>query len=369
MTVGGGVILRKAIIAMSGGVDSSVAALLTKQKGDDCIGATMQLFYNDDIGEKKDKACCSLDDVTDARAVAYKIGIPYYVFNFTDRFKEEVIERFVSSYQKGQTPNPCIDCNRYMKFDKLLQRMKELGRDYIVTGHYARIEYDGESGRYLLKKAKDANKDQSYVLYTLTQDQLAHVEFPLGSLNKDEVREIASNNGFINARKHDSQDICFVPDGDYAAFIERYTGVTDTPGNFIDKNGTFISKHKGITHYTIGQRRGLGIPADRRLYVCKIDPGSGSVTLGDDKDLFHDELIAGDVNLISCSRLDGEVRVTAKIRYRHKEQPAVAWQDEAGKLHVKFDTPQRAITAGQAVVLYSGDTVVGGGVIENTVLH
>ena len=361
--------MRKAIIAMSGGVDSSVAALLTKQKGDDCIGATMQLFHNEDIGVKKEKACCSLDDVTDARAVAYKIGIPYYVFNFTDRFKEEVIERFVSSYQKGMTPNPCIDCNRYLKFDKLIGRMKELGRDYIVTGHYARIEYDEVSKRYLLKKAVDANKDQSYVLYTLTQEQLAHVDFPLGKYNKEEVREIAAQNGFINARKHDSQDICFVPDGDYAAFIERYTGQPDKIGDFIDKNGTFICRHKGITHYTIGQRRGLGIPADRRLYVCKIDPDSGNVTLGDDRDLFHDELVAGDVNLISCDRLDGEVRVTAKIRYRHREQPAAAWQDQTGRLHVRFDQPQRAITAGQAVVLYQGDIVVGGGVIENAVLH
>ena len=361
--------MRKAIIAMSGGVDSSVAALLTKQKGDDCIGATMQLFHNEDIGEKREKACCSLDDVNDARSVAYKIGMPYYVFNFTGRFKEEVIDRFVSSYQKGMTPNPCIDCNRYLKFDKLMDRMRELGRDYIVTGHYARIEYDEETGRYLLKKAKDDSKDQSYVLYTLTQEQLAHVEFPLGIFNKEEVREIAAQHGFINARKHDSQDICFVPDGDYAAFIERYTGQADKIGSFIDKNGTFICRHKGITHYTIGQRRGLGIPADRRLYVCGIDPESGNVTLGDDKDLFHDELIAGDVNMIVCDRLSEKTEVTAKIRYRHKEQPAVAWQDDDGKLHVKFDTPQRAITAGQAVVLYQGDTVVGGGVIESVVLR
>ena len=224
-------------------------------------------------------------------------------------------------------------------------------------------------GSYLLKKAKDSNKDQSYVLYTLTQEQLAHVEFPLGNLNKDEVRKIALDNGFINARKHDSQDICFVPDGDYAAFIERYTGKSDKLGNFVDKNGSVICKHKGITHYTIGQRRGLGIPADRRLYVCEIDSNTGSIVLGDNKDLFHDELIAGDVNMISCDRLKEKVRVTAKIRYRHKEQPADAWQDEEGRLHVRFDEPQRAITAGQAVVLYQEDTVVGGGVIEDVVLH
>ena len=355
--------MAKAIIAMSGGVDSSVAALLTKNTGDDCIGATMKLYHNEDIGKKRENTCCSLDDVEDARAVAYRIGMPYYVFNFSDRFHEEVMDRFVDAYQNGRTPNPCIDCNRYLKFEKLMDRMQELGRDYIVTGHYARIEYDDETGRYLLKKAADQNKDQSYVLYTLTQDQLAHVRLPLGNLHKEEVREIAEQNGFINARKHDSQDICFVPDGDYASFIERYTGHKDIPGNFITKDGTFIARHKGITHYTIGQRRGLGIPADRRLYVCSIDPETRDVVLGDNSDLFHRELTADQVNIISCEKLSEPVQVQAKIRYKHKEQPACAWQDETGKLYVRFDEPQRAITCGQAVVLYQGDTVLGGGVI------
>ena len=259
--------MKKAIIAMSGGVDSSVAALLTKESGDECIGATMKLYHNEDIGVKRENTCCSLDDVEDARSVCYRMGIKYYVFNFSERCKEDVMDRFVDAYEHGCTPNPCIDCNRYLKFDKMLQRMRELEYDYIVTGHYARIEYDEEKGRYLLKKAVDDTKDQSYVLYMLTQEQLAHISLPLGGLRKTEVREIAEKNGFVNARKHDSQDICFVPDGDYAKFIEQYTGRKSKPGEFVDTEGNVLGKHKGIIHYTLGQRRGLGIPAASRLYV------------------------------------------------------------------------------------------------------
>ena len=356
--------MKKAMIAMSGGVDSSVAAFLTKETGDICMGVTMQLFHNEDAGVSKEKPCCSLNDVEDARSVAYKMGMPYYVLNFTDRFQECVMDPFVKAYQNGCTPNPCIDCNRYLKFRHLYYKMKELGYDYIVTGHYAVIEFDKERNRYLLKKAADPEKDQSYVLYNLTQDTLSHVRFPLGGLRKQEVRRIAEENGFINAKKHDSQDICFVPDGDYASFIERYTGKADTPGDFVDLQGNVIARHKGITHYTIGQRRGLGIPADRRLYVVDIDVPGNRVVLGDNSDLMEKSLIAGQVNLITCDELTEPVRVTAKIRYKHKEQPATAWQDAEGKLHVEFDEPQRAITKGQAVVLYDGDIVVGGGVIE-----
>jgi len=359
--------MKKAIIAMSGGVDSSVAALLTKESGDDCIGVTMKLFQNDDIGVSKEKSCCSIDDVEDARAVAYKIGIPYYVLNFTERFRETVMQRFVDAYRSGSTPNPCIDCNRWLKFERLFQTMEELSRDYIVTGHYARIRYDEESGRYLLMKAADLSKDQSYVLYTLTQNHLAHVRLPLGELRKDEVRSIAAEHGFVNAKKHDSQDICFVPDGNYAAFIERFSGIQDVPGDFVDMNGGYIARHKGITHYTIGQRRGLGVPAASRLYVCEINTERNTVVLGSNEDLFRRELTAGNVNMISRERLTEPVRVHAKIRYRHREQPATAWQDEDGMLHVRFDEPQRAITKGQAVVMYDGDTVVGGGVIEKIV--
>ena len=312
--------MKKAIIAMSGGVDSSVAALLTKESGDECIGATMKLYNNEDIGVHREKTCCSLDDVEDARSVAYQMDMPYYVFNFTADFHTEVMDRFVDAYENGCTPNPCIDCNRYLKFDKMFHRMQEIGYDYIVTGHYARVEYDEKRDRYLLKKAVDDTKDQSYVLYMLTQEQLAHVKLPLGGLRKDQVRVIAEKHGFINARKHDSQDICFVPDGDYAKFIEKYTG--------------------------------------------KKTPETNTVVLGDNEDLFSSELEADNVNLISVDSLTEPKRVTAKIRYRHKEQPATAWQTPDGILHVKFDEPQRAITKGQAVVMYDGDEVVGGGVIN-----
>lgn len=356
--------MKKALIAMSGGVDSSVAALLTKESGDDCIGATMKLFHNEDVGMEREKSCCSLDDVEDARSVCYRIGIRYYVFNFSERFREDVMERFVQAYEHGCTPNPCIDCNRYLKFEQFYQRMQELGMDYMVTGHYARVEYDGEKKRYLLKKAMDSNKDQSYVLYTLTQEQLAHVSFPLGNLTKDQVRDIAEKHGFVNAHKHDSQDICFVPDGDYAGFIESYTGHRAVPGDFVDTSGHIMGKHKGIIHYTLGQRRGLGIPADTRLYVCRISPETNRVILGKEEELYCQELTAGEVNLISCDSMPEPVRVRAKIRYRHTEEPAAAWQTPDGKLHVKFDQPQRAVTRGQAVVLYDGDVVVGGGIIE-----
>ena len=359
--------MKKAMIAMSGGVDSSVAAYMMNLQGYDCMGATMKLFQNDDVGISKEHSCCSLDDIEDARSVAYALGIPYYVFNFSDRFKEDVIRRFVSAYENGMTPNPCIDCNRYLKFDKMFQRMRELEYDYIVTGHYARVEYDEEKNRYLLKKAVDDTKDQSYVLYMLTQEQLAHISLPLGGLRKTEVREIAEKHGFVNARKHDSQDICFVPDGDYAKFIEQYTGRKSIPGDFVDTEGNILGKHKGIIHYTLGQRRGLGIPAASRLYVCDISPKTNQVVLGNNEDLFHSELTATKVNLISCESLKEPMRLKAKIRYRHPEQEAVAWQTEDGVLHVRFDKPQRAITRGQAVVLYDGDIVVGGGVIENCI--
>ena len=356
--------MKKAVIAMSGGVDSSVAALLTKETGDDCIGVMMQLYHNEDIGVSKEKSCCSMDDAQDARSVAYRLQMPFYVLNFSEQFIHEVMDPFAEEYLCGRTPNPCIECNRCLKFGHLMNRMKELGRDYIVTGHYARVRYDEESGRYRLFKALDPSKDQSYVLYMLTQEQLSHVRFPLGEYTKEEVRRIAEKHGFVNARKHDSQDICFVPDGEYADFIEKHTGRKSSPGAFVDMEGNFIASNKGITHYTIGQRRGLGVPAANRLYVVSIDPADNKVVLGSNSDLFTTSLTADHVNLIACDRIDTPMRVTAKIRYRHAEQPAECYLDDEGLLHVTFDQPQRAITPGQSVVLYSGDEVIGGGTIR-----
>lgn len=355
---------KKAMIAMSGGVDSSVAAYLMKDAGYDCIGATMKLFHNEDIGISRAHTCCSLDDVEDARNVAASLDIPYYVFNFSERFQEEVMDKFVRSYENGMTPNPCIDCNRYLKFEYLYQRAKELDYDYIVTGHYARIEQDKDTGRYLLKKAVDDSKDQSYVLFSMTKEQLAHTLFPLGGMHKTKVRELAESHGFVNARKHDSQDICFVQNGSYADFIETYTGKTYPAGDFIDKNGNVLGRHKGIIRYTIGQRKGLGFSLREPMYVMAVNPADNTVVLGSDSDLFTPELTAKDINLISVDSIDTPMRVKAKVRYRHTEQWATVTQTDDDTIKVVFDEPQRAITRGQAVVLYDGDNVVGGGTIQ-----
>ncbi len=352
--------MKRALIAMSGGVDSSLAALLMKEKGYECIGCTMKLYENEDAGIEKTKTCCSLDDVEDARNVACLLDMPFYVFNFTERFRTQVIDRFVQSYEEGRTPNPCIDCNRYMKFDKLYERAKLMGCEYIVTGHYARIEK--EDGKFFLKKALDETKDQTYVLYTLTQDQLAHTMFPLGDLTKRTVRNIAEKNGFINANKPDSQDICFVPDGDYASVIEKYTGRICMPGNFVDTEGNIMGQHKGIIHYTLGQRKGLGIAAGKPVYVCEIRPQTREVVLGNPEDLMSRDVYVSDFNWISGNAPGGRIRCTAKVRYRQSEQPAVL-SVEGDIVHIVFDQPQRAITPGQAAVVYDGDVVLGGGTI------
>ena len=351
--------MEKALIAMSGGVDSSLAAQLTKEAGYECAGCTMKLYDNEEIGLGRGHTCCSLDDVEDARSVAYKIGIPYYVFNFKDSFHDKVISRFVRSYEQGLTPNPCIDCNRYMKFDRLYERAKTLGFRYVVTGHYARIEQ--LNGEYFLKKALDETKDQSYVLCFMTQEQLAHTLFPLGKMKKTDVRALAEKYHFINAAKPDSQDICFVPDGDYAAFLERYTGKKYTPGPFLDIEGNVLGTHRGTIHYTIGQRKGLGTAFGKPMYVMHIDAGSNTVTLAEDKDLYADVLTAADFNWISGKAPAAEIPCMAKIRYRQKEQPAVAYPQPDGNVRIEFERPQRAITPGQAVVLYDGETVLGGG--------
>lgn len=354
---------HKALIAMSGGVDSSVAAYLMHSRGYDCIGATMKLYHNEDICIPREHSCCTLDDVEDARAVAASMHIPYYVFNFSDRFKEGVIEKFIRCYECGITPNPCIDCNRYLKFEYLYNRAQELGYDYVVTGHYAQITQDSTTGRFLLRKAVDASKDQSYVLYSLTQEQLAHTQFPLGSMTKSETRAIAEAQGFINAKKHDSQDICFVQNGSYAEFIEDYTGKNYPAGDFVDIDGHVLGRHKGIIRYTIGQRKGLGLALKEPMYVMAVNPKDNTVVLGRDSDLYSDTLIASDLNLISMEKISEPVRLKAKVRYRHTEQWATVTQIEDDKIQVVFDEPQRAITRGQAVVLYDEDIVVGGGTI------
>lgn len=355
---------KKAVIAMSGGVDSSVAALLMKEQGYDAIGITLKLYDNEDIGISREKTCCSLDDVNDARSVAARLSMPFYVLNFAELFQENVIEPFICAYEQGTTPNPCIDCNRYIKFKKLMRRGEELGYPLVVTGHYAQVEFREETGRYVLKKGLDEGKDQSYVLYSLTQQELARLLLPLGGLHKAQVRELAEKHGFINARKHDSQDICFVPDGDYAAFIQRTRGGPFPSGDFVGTDGKVLGRHKGIIHYTVGQRKGLGLSFPQPMYVVEIDPVENRVVLGEQEALFAQSLTARDVNFISVPGIPTPMEVKAKVRYRHAEQAATVVQTGPDTIALTFHQPQRAITKGQAVVLYEGDTVVGGGVID-----
>lgn len=352
--------MKKALIAMSGGVDSSVAAKLMLDAGYDCMGATMKLFDSDDIlMAQREKTCCSLSDVEDARSVARRLGMPYQVFNFKGDFKEKVIDKFIATYEAGGTPNPCIDCNKCLKFDTLCRRAITLGYDYVVTGHYARI--DCVDGRYRLRKALDDKKDQSYVLYNLSQEQLAHTLFPLGELHKDQVRAIAEENGFINARKRESQDICFVPDGDYAAFIESYTGRHYPPGDFVDTQGNVLGRHKGIIRYTIGQRRGLGLALPAPLYVCKKDPESNTVTLCPNDQLNSTVVRVTEFNWLSIAAPAEPLHAAAKIRYNMHQEPCTVEVLPGGDVQLTFDTPQRAVTPGQAAVIYDGDTVLGGG--------
>ena len=353
----------KAMIALSGGVDSSVAALLTMRQGYDCEGVTLKLYEGEAPPEAADKTCCSLDDAEDARSVCRRLGIPFYVFNFRDSFEREVIDRFIRAYECGATPNPCIDCNRYIKFGGLIERARELGFDKVVTGHYATVEYSAESGRYLLKKSKDKSKDQSYVLWPLTQEQLEMSYFPLGEMTKEQTRALAEENGFINARKRDSQDICFVPDGKFYRFIESRTGKNYPCGDFVDENGNVLGEHKGMIRYTIGQRKGLGLALPHPMYVKEKDTENNRVVLCENSALFSRRLIAKDLNLISVPELTAPMRVRARVRYNQPEQPATVTQLDSDTIEVVFDEPQRAICKGQAVVLYDGDYVLGGAVI------
>jgi tRNA-specific 2-thiouridylase len=377
----------KALIAMSGGVDSSVAALLTMRAGYECVGVTMKLFANEDAGESPDRPCCSLSGAADAARVCAGLGIPHYVFDFTEEFRRDVIERFVSSYETGETPNPCIDCNEFLKFGKLLDRALQMGFDKVVTGHYAAIQApdapENGSGRYRLKRAADQAKDQTYFLYSMTQHQLAHVDFPLGTLTKPAVRSIASEAGFVTAHKAESQDICFVTKGGYADFIEGYRGKASTPGYFVDADGQRLGKHHGITHYTVGQRKKLGIALGRPVFVKEIRPETNEVVLTEEAEVFTDHIAVAHGGEF---RLAGPVRADVAIRYGAAPTPASVYPardaqatqaaqaapdasdapDAADQTRsdVVFDAPVRAPAKGQAAVFYQGDIVLGGGRID-----
>ena len=343
---------KKALIAMSGGVDSSVAAYLTQQEGLVCIGGTMKLL------------CGSSNDTEDARAIATRLGMDFHVFDMTGKFRRDVMDAFVRCYEDGLTPNPCVVCNRKLKFGALLDAALELGCDYVVTGHYCRIEQDIATGRFGLYKAADASKDQSYFLYALNQHQLSHTRFPLGGLSKEEARAIAQAQGFINARKKDSQDICFIPDGDYLDFIRRHTGRAYPDGDFLDPNGKVVGRHHGAIGYTRGQRKGLGLAMGQPVYVLEKDMQKNTVTVGSNEALFSRELIADDWNFFPFDTLTAPLRCKAKARSRMAEQPATVYPLENGRAKVIFYEPQRALTTGQAIVLYEGDAVLGGGTIS-----
>lgn len=349
-------IRKKVVIGMSGGVDSSVAAAFLMDQGYDVIGVTMKVW-----GEQQEDGCCSLSAVEDARRVANLLGIPYYVMDFQSEFKDAVVDYFVKEYQKGKTPNPCIACNKYIKFDWLMKKAEALGASYIATGHYAKVEC--KDGRYLLKNAVDEHKDQTYALYNLSQEQLSRAVFPLSDISKEQTRKYAEKLGMMVANKPDSQEICFVLDDDYAGFIQHYTGEKPKKGNFIDKHGAVLGEHEGIIHYTIGQRKGLGIAFGKPMFVVGIDADTNSVVLGEGEDVFCDTLYALDVNFIPFDELKGEIRAEAKIRYSAKKAPCRIMPIKTG-VKVIFDTPQRAITPGQAVVFYDGDYVLGGGTID-----
>ncbi len=354
---------KTVVIGMSGGVDSSVAAYLLKEQGYHVIGVTMQIWQEEPAEvQEEDGGCCGLSAVDDAKRVADQLGIPYYVMNFKKEFQKNVIDYFVKEYRQGRTPNPCNACNRYVKWESLLQKSLALGADYIATGHYAKIK-QLENGRYTLQRSGSLYKDQTYALYNLTQEQLKHTLFPIGEYEKTKIREIAEKADLKVAHKPDSQEICFVPDNDYAAFIERETGEKEVPGNFVSTDGEILGQHKGISHYTIGQRKGLGIALGEPVFVTEIRPYSNEVVLGKGDEVFAERLIANAINMMAIEKFEVGQRVLAKIRYSHGGAMAIVTAVGDDMVELLFDEPVRAITPGQAVVMYDEEYVLGGGTI------
>jgi tRNA-specific 2-thiouridylase len=355
----------RVVVAMSGGVDSSVTAALLKEEGWEVIGVTMQLWPSAESAAEAERfgGCCGLEAVTEAKTVAHRLGIPHYAMNFKPIFARKVIADFCREYSLGRTPNPCIRCNQYVKFDALLKKAKGLGADFVATGHYARIEYDKGSGRYLLKRGIDLKKDQSYVLYTMTQHQLRDTLMPLGHLTKEKVRQIAHELGLSVADKAESQDICFIPDDNYPSFFEQYMPGAAKPGPILDKRGNALGEHRGILFYTIGQRRGLGISAPEPLYVVAIDGRNNTIIVGSKEDTYQDELIAAEVNWIAIEPPGQPIKARVKVRYLHPGAEAIVTPLAEDKVQVKFEEPQMALTPGQAAVFYNGDSVIGGGTI------
>lgn len=354
----------RVVVAMSGGVDSSLTAALLVHQGYECIGATMRLWDDDSIETQDERGCCSLSAVEDARRVADSLGIPFYVLNFRKMFQETVIDYFVNEYAGGRTPNPCIACNRHVKFTGLLEKAKQLGAQFVATGHYARIVYDEVLNRHLLLKGVDGSKDQSYALYHLNQLTLQHFLMPLGEYTKTETRQLAREYGLAVANKPDSQEICFIPDNNYKRYLNDHAPSSLRSGNIVDLTGKVIGRHGGLPLYTVGQRRGLGLAAGHPMYVIGLDYEKNELVVGNDRDVFSRELVADDLNWITIDSLSDSIAIKAKIRYSAREAEAVVVPLDGSKVKVIFNEPQRAITPGQSVVFYDGNTVVGGGIIQ-----